>query len=188
MTGDQTAGAIYGLLLIVLVASGLAARRLPLGATLKMAGAWIAIIAVATIAFGFRDDIASRVLERPVVAGDALRVPMSEDGHFYVDARINGEPVRLLVDSGASVTTLGTSSASAAGVSTEGMFPVMVGTANGTIEVRRGRVRSIEVGNIAMNDLAVHLAPRDDLDVLGMNFLSKLTRWSVEGRTLVLVP
>jgi aspartyl protease family protein len=27
-----------------------------------------------------------------------------------------------------------------------------------------------------------------DLDVLGMNFLSKLQSWRVEGRTLVLVP
>ena len=27
-----------------------------------------------------------------------------------------------------------------------------------------------------------------DLDVLGMNFLSKLESWRVEGRTLILVP
>ncbi len=27
-----------------------------------------------------------------------------------------------------------------------------------------------------------------DLDVLGMNFLSKLASWRVEGRTLVMIP
>lgn len=188
MTGDQTASAVYALLCIVLVASGLAARRLPWGQTLKMAAAWVAIFAVGAVVFSFRTEIMDRVLERPVLAGGTLRVPMSEDGHFHVVARINGKPVRLLIDSGASVTTLGRSAAAATDVEPDGMFPVMVNTANGTIQVRRGRVRSIEVGDIAMDDLPVHLAPGDDIDVIGMNFLSRLSRWSVEGRTLVLVP
>lgn len=188
MTGDQTASALYALLGIVIVASGLVARRLPRGQTLKMAGAWLAIFAVGAVAFSFRDDIANRVLDRPVLTGGTLRVTKSEDGHFYVDAQINGETVRLLIDSGASVTTLGRTAAAAAGVEPGGMFPVMVSTANGTMEVRRGRVKSIQVGNISMEDLAVHLTASDDVNLIGMNFLSRLSRWSVEGKTLVLVP
>ena len=57
---------------------------------------------------------------------------MAEDGHFWVDARINGQPIRLMVDSGASVTTLSRTTAAKADVDAQGMFPVMVGTANGT--------------------------------------------------------
>ncbi|NUR44876.1 MAG: TIGR02281 family clan AA aspartic protease, partial [Sphingomonas sp.] len=37
------------------------------------------------------------------------------------------------------------------------------------------------------NDVALEIADNDDLNVLGMNYLSTLRRWSVEGRWLVLV-
>ena len=43
-------------------------------------------------------------------------------------------------------------------------------------------------GTIERHDLAVHVADDEDLNVLGMNFLSSLQRWGVEGRWLVLVP
>lgn len=192
MTGDQSAEAVYLLLAVVLVGSALFSRRLPLGPTVKMLAAWAAIFAVGTVLFGFRHDIGgalgSRILGRAEVVGGTVRIPMAEDGHFWVDARINGQPIRLMVDSGASVTTLSRTTAAKADVEAEGMFPVMVGTANGVIEVRRARVRTIAVADIAMDDLAVHLAPNDDLDVIGMNFLSKLSRWSVEDRTLILTP
>lgn len=192
MSGDDTASAVYLLLAVVLVGSALFSRRLPLGQTFRMLAAWAAIFTVGTVLFGFRHDIGdilgNRILDRAEVSGGTVRIPMAEDGHFWVEARINGQPIRLMVDSGASVTTLSRATAADAGVEAEGMFPVMVGTANGVIEVRRARVRSIVVGDIAMEELAVHLAPNTDLDVIGMNFLSKLSRWSVEGRTLILTP
>ena len=192
MTGDQAANAAYLLLAVVFVGSALLGLRLPVGLTVKMLVAWAAIFAVGTLLFGFRHDIGdalgSRVLGRAEVSGGTVRIPVAEDGHFWVDARINGQPIRLMVDSGASVTTLSRTTAAKAGVEAAGMFPVMVGTANGMMEVQRARVRTITVGDIAMDDLAVHLAPNDDLDVIGMNFLSKLSRWSVEGRTLILTP
>jgi aspartyl protease family protein len=34
--------------------------------------------------------------------------------------------------------------------------------------------------------MQLHIADRDELNVLGMNFLSSLNRWGVEGRWLVL--
>ena len=40
---------------------------------------------------------------------------------------------------------------------------------------------------IARKDVALQIADNDDLNVLGMNYLSTLSRWSVEGRWLVLV-
>ena len=48
MTGDQTANAVYLLLAVVLVASALFSRRLPVGQTVKMLAAWAAIFAAAT--------------------------------------------------------------------------------------------------------------------------------------------
>ena len=51
-----------------------------------------------------------------------------------------------------------------------------------------GTVDELRVGNIVARDLKVVSAPGLDLDVIGMNFLSELESWRVEGRTLILVP
>ena len=52
-----------------------------------------------------------------------------------------------------------------------------------------GKIDELRVGNIVARNLRVVTAPGlGDLDVLGMNFLSKLESWRVEGRTLILVP
>ena len=46
----------------------------------------------------------------------------------------------------------------------------------------------LRVGGIERRDVGLQVADNDDLNVLGMNFLSSLSRWGVEGRWLVLVP
>jgi aspartyl protease family protein len=63
----------------------------------------------------------------------------------------------------------------------------MVKTANGTVTVQRGRARSLRVGNIERANIAVHISEAfGDMNVIGMNFLSSLKSWGVEGRTLIL--
>jgi aspartyl protease family protein len=67
--------------------------------------------------------------------------------------------------------------------------PVILRTANGAAPAQIGRVDEIRVGNIVARNLRIVTAPGlGELDVLGMNFLSKLQSWRVEGQTLVLVP
>lgn len=192
MSDGDTGNAIYLVLMLVLVATAFVGYRVPIGKTVKMLLAWIAIFAVGTVLVSFRHDIgdavSGRLLGRAVVSGGTVRIPMGDDGHFWVDARINGEALRLMVDSGATITTLSKTSAARAGIEPSGGFPAMVSTANGTIQVQRAEIDTLQVGNIAMKDLPVHLAPGDDFNVIGMNFLSRLSRWSVEGRWLVLTP
>ena len=96
--------------------------------------------------------------------------------------------MRFLVDSGATVTTLSRGTARDAGIQPEGNFGVMVTTANGAALMDRGTVERLKVGPIECGALPVHISrlEEDDLNVIGMNFLSTLSAWSVEGRTLVL--
>lgn len=189
MTGDQAASTVYALLMIALVASAFAARRLPIGRTLKMAVGWIAIFAVGFVLLSFRHDVSelfgSRVLGRAIVEGGTVRIPMADDGHFWVDARINGQPARLMVDSGATVTTLSQETAARTDLDLSTPSTATVETANGAMAVQRTRARSIGIGNIEMDDLSVHVAP-GDVNVLGMNFLTRLSRYTVEGRWLIL--
>lgn len=129
-------------------------------------------------------------LDDQKVAGKELRVRMSPDGHFWVIASINGVKRRMLIDSGATVTAISGQTAGEARVDAGmGFAPVVLRTANGAAQAKTGKVAELRVGNIVAHNLRIVTSPGlGDLNVLGMNFLSKLESWRVEGRTLILVP
>ncbi|HVE02380.1 MAG TPA: TIGR02281 family clan AA aspartic protease [Sphingomicrobium sp.] len=129
-------------------------------------------------------------LDQQEVVGKELRVPMAADGHFWVRASVNGVERRMLIDSGATVTAISQRTAHAAHVDTGvGLAPVVLQTANGAAPAETGTIDELKVGNIVARNLKVVSSPGlGDLDVVGMNFLSKLEGWRVEGRTLILVP
>jgi aspartyl protease family protein len=124
------------------------------------------------------------------VVGDEVRIRMSPDGHFWARATINGVPKRLLIDSGATITALSSDTVAAAGIEVEDeLFPIVLKTANGTIPAKTATVDELRFGTIVARDLPIVTSPAfGDTNVLGMNFLSRLESWRVEGRTLVLVP
>jgi aspartyl protease family protein len=96
----------------------------------------------------------------------------------------------MLIDSGATVTAISEATARAADIDAgTGLAPVVLRTANGSTPARTGSIDELRVGNIVARNLKIVTAPGlGGLDVLGMNFLSKLQSWRVEGQTLVLVP
>ena len=192
MSGDEVSRSLYLLLLLVVVASSLVGMRMPLAKVAKMALAWVAIFGVGFILFAFSGDfgaLGSRLRAEatgaPIVAGAEMRIPISEDGHFWVDAMVNGQKLRFLVDSGASITTISTSAAEQVGLST-GLQMGMVETANGDVRMARGRADQFRVGDIERTDFSININPNDATNVLGMNFLSSLGSWQVERRYLIL--
>ena len=62
----------------------------------------------------------------------------------------------------------------------------MVRTGNGMVRVATGRADSLAIGPIERSDVGLHIAENEDFNVLGMNYLSSLERWGVEGRWLIL--
>lgn len=195
MNSDQALQMVAAGMCLVLVASSLVARRVPLGSTIKMALGWLAIFIVALLLYSFKDDVGERLKtvlypETGVTAGETLRVPMADDGHFWVRADVNGIETRFLVDSGATTTALSLDTAQAAGIDpAEDSFGTPIDTANGRIMARRVRIADLRVGPIKRSDVrATTAAEFGDMNVLGMNFLSSLDAWGVEGRTLVLKP
>jgi aspartyl protease family protein len=194
--GDQALNFLYLVGVLVLVASSFAVRRIPMGQGLKMFAAWMLIFVAAFAVFALKDDfmaLGKRMFAegtgsaRVVETGQELRIHKSDDGHFWVDASLNGKTMHFLVDSGATVTSISKGDADRAGIEPSGAFPVMVDTANGVVGVWRGRADSIKLGSIERRDFAVHIG-EDDTNVLGMNFLSSLTSWGVQGEWLVLKP
>ena len=195
MTNDIMLGGVYILMALMLVLGALMARREPLARLLTFGFAWIAIFAAGFVLFTFRDDLGyvaqrlrSEATGEPVSQGAEIRVPMAIDGHFWVEGEINGEPVKFLVDSGATMTTVGRRTAERVGLPLENARDQLVRTGAGIIRVASARADSVAVGPIERRNMSVHVADREDLNVLGMNFLSTLERWGVEGRWLVLNP
>jgi aspartyl protease family protein len=129
-------------------------------------------------------------LDNQQVSGKELHVRMASDGHFWVVASLNGVRTRMLIDSGATVTAISEQTARQARIDTgRGLTPVVLRTANGIAPAETGSVDELRVGNIVARNLRIVTAQGlGGLDVLGMNFLSQLESWRVEGRTLILVP
>ena len=195
MTNDLMLGGVYTLMAIMLVAGGLMARREPVAKLLTIGLAWVAIFAAGFVLFTFRDNLGwvaqrlkAEAVGTPVQEGRETRIPMAIDGHFWVSAKLNGRDVKFLVDSGATTTTIDRQTAIAAGVAISPRRDRFVRTGNGMIRVASGRADELSVGGIVRRDVALEVADNDDLNVLGMNYLSSLSRWGVEGRWLVLVP
>lgn len=197
--GEQAANFLYLIGVLVLVGSAFAVRRIPIRTGLKMALGWILIFAAVFAVIALRHDFAA--LGRRLMAavwdetaaeagtGGEVRIRQSSDGHYWVDADLNGHSTRFLIDSGATVTSLSLDAARRAGIEPAGGAGVLVNTANGVVLAQRGTADRLRVGAIERRDLAVQISEAfGDTNVIGMNFLSSLSAWGVEGQTLVLRP
>ena len=125
-----------------------------------------------------------------VVEGGETRVQLSRDGHFWLRAELNGHPARFLVDTGATVTAISPDTAVAAGLEERsGGLPVRMQTANGTIAAQMTSIDELRFGNVTARGLDAIIAPGlGPTNVIGMNLLSRLASWRVEGDTMILVP
>ena len=193
MTNDTMLVGLYIVIALTLVIGALISRREPIAKLLVIALAWLAIFGAGFVLFTFRDDLSylgqrlqAEATGEPVKIGGTLRIPMALDGHFWVEAVVNGQPVKFLVDSGATMTTIDQATAERAGIAIDPLRTQIVRTGNGLIRVAAGRADSISIGDIQRDGIGLHITERAEINVLGMNFLSSLHRWGVEGRWLVL--
>jgi aspartyl protease family protein len=161
-----------------------------LGNLSLVAALLLTIVQVARLTSG--SDLALPQIGLPAqsVSGGETRIAMSQDGHFWLEATVNGQPRRFLVDTGATLTALSETTAEAARVAAQPLHKsVLMRTANGTVQAELVRIDELRFGNVVARDLDAVVAPGlGETNVIGMNLLSRLASWRVEGRTLVLVP
>jgi aspartyl protease family protein len=188
---------LYAVAAAIIVVT-IVARRIPVLRTIVSIASWGAILVLLVTVLNQRQDFDPWLggvaryfkLEDQSVLGQETRIRMSPDGHFWIRARFGGIERRMLVDSGATVTALSSQTAAAADLRAEdGIVPVLLTTANGTVRARSATIPEFRFGNIVARDLPAVVSPAfGDVNVVGMNFLSRLKSWRVEERTLILVP
>ena len=194
MTNSLQLGGLYLLMAVMLVLGMLMTRREPAARKFTFGLAWVGVFASGFILFAFRDNLGlvaqrlkAEAVGTPVAEGKETRIPMAIDGHFWVPAQLNGHDVKFLVDSGATTTTVDRATARLSGIAVSNRRDQYVRTGNGIIRVASGRADELTIGGITRRDVALQIADNDDLNVLGMNYLSTLRSWGVQGRWLVLV-
>jgi aspartyl protease family protein len=200
MTQEQTAQLIPLLMILVIFAAGAFARRRKFSEMFGNVVLWAGLFGLALVGYTYRDDlggIAARVFGElmpgvAVVDGErgTATFRVGRDGHFQINAKVNGADVVTIFDTGASAVVLTAADARRAGIDFDNLsFDVPVSTANGTGRAANVRLDSIEIGGIKRENIRAFVAERGALDtsLLGMSFLETLTRYSVSSNSLELV-
>ena len=199
LTERQATQLVPLLIILVLVASSMFGRRENWRVLLSGAILWSGVLGIAIVAYAFRDEL-SVATERVVAvlqpsapqsnpATGTVSIQRSYGGSFRVAALVNGTPVSMIFDTGATAVVLSHADAQKIGIDVDELiYTVPVETANGRGMAAATRLDRLAVGDIVRNDVRAFVAQDDALEtsLLGMTFLETLTGYSVRRDALQL--
>jgi aspartyl protease family protein len=108
-------------------------------------------------------------------------------GHVVLDAAVNGAPIRMLVDTGASLVTLTQEDARAAGIDAGHLaYNVRVSTANGFARMAPVTLREIRIGQLSVYDVPAAVLGNLSVSLLGMSFLSRVQGYEMRDGKLTI--
>ncbi len=178
------------LLLLMVVGWAFAARRTSMNKTLQYAAVWGLIIVGAVAAVGLWDDItrASMPYRASVVGENAVSVPRSRDGHYYLSLQVNDANIQFVVDTGATDIVLTQQDAMRAGIDLETLnYMGRARTANGEVAIAPVRLERVALGPIEDRNVpAVVNGGQMDGSLLGMGYLQNFGNISIAQDTLTL--
>jgi aspartyl protease family protein len=121
--------------------------------------------------------------------GRTVEIARANSGDFDVKAQINGAPVAMVLDTGASSVVLTRDDAKAAGLPLEVLnYTVSIDTANGRTHAAPVTLDRIAIGGLVERSVQALVAQPGQLrtSLLGMSFLNRLQSWEVSGDRLML--
>ena len=161
------------------------------------AAAWFGIVVLVAIGYGFRHeltDVGYRVLAVFVPSygysssADTISYEAASDGHFWVNARVDGVGFRFMVDTGATTVVLSKADVRRLGINPASLrYDRPVQTANGTTRAAAIRLRELAIGPIVVNDVpALVNAGELSEPLLGMRLLERLSSVEIRNGRLTL--
>src|SRR5687768_2493745 len=108
----------------------------------------------------------------PDLSSGAIELRRESNGHFYADVDINGSPVRVLVDTGASGIALSRDDARRAGLAiSAGMFEVIGKGANGDVHGEYVQLDRVSLGSTTAEGVPAVVLDSGEQSLLGQSFL-----------------
>lgn len=147
------------------------------------------------MAYSADEPVGPVVLTAPVSVPEnttsAIAAPAilrAADGHYWAEASIDGRRTRMLVDTGASLVTLGRRDARRLGVMPqESEFSHTLTTAAGPVKAAPVRLRSIAIAGVRIEDVDAMVIDHDlPAPLLGMSFLGRLSAFEARQDAIVL--
>ena len=107
-------------------------------------------------------------------------------GHFYTTGTINGTSVRFIVDTGATMISLGATDARRIGLDFNRGQKGMTQTANGQSVVSKVKLDTVRIGDVTLHnvDALIHQSEMP-MALLGMSFLNRM-EMQRDGSTMTL--
>ena len=108
-------------------------------------------------------------------------------GHFSLTATVNGAPIRVVVDTGASLVALTLDDARAAGIGrSELLFNQVTQTANGRVRFAPVMLREIRIEQLSIENVPAAVIENLDQSLLGMSFLKRLKSFEMREGALTI--
>lgn len=189
MSVDPARLIYLGLLLVAIGGFLVVEFRRDSGRTSRGVIAWALIFLAVIAGAGLWEDVSRHIAPRQqVVSPSRVEVPLGRDGHFHLVADLNGQPVRFVVDTGASSLALSARDAARAGIDLDRLvYAGQAQTANGMVRTATVRLDRVEIGEIRDENVpAVVIDGDPGVSLMGMDYLRRFARVGFEGNTLVL--
>ncbi len=105
----------------------------------------------------------------------AVVLSVGPGGHFTTAGAINGRPVQFMVDTGATLVSLGRDEASRLGIDLQNTHTVYTQTANGAVPVQLVTLSRVRIGEIELVNVNAAVMPQSmPMVLLGNSFLARL--------------
>jgi aspartyl protease family protein len=128
-----------------------------------------------------------RSTRAPSSDGQSVTLAADTHGHFVSQGSINGNPVRFLVDTGATTVALPAAEAQRLGIDYRKGQRGFTNTAGGVVPVYRVRFDSVKLGAIELSGVdGIVIEQGLDIALLGMSFLNRV-EMKRDGHTMVLI-
>lgn len=121
---------------------------------------------------------------------NAVEIKDFQNGHFFANVEINYRPIRMMVDTGASLVVISRNEAQNIGIYLNHYdFKHTAQTPNGPVKYARVVVDNIRIGEITIKDVEMGIIDRSDApSLLGMSFFNRLKGFQIENGKMILNP
>ncbi len=202
---DNIPQIIYSLAVLMLLITALYSRK---GFTktnyFKYAVLWAVIILVCVFLYSVKRDFSTNYdfskfsikdtimaelrPSAPIDKGDSIEILQSDDSHYYLEAKVNGQNIRFLIDTGATYNVLGINYLKSMNYNLNTLdYIFSAKTGGGTVQLAYASLPT----TIMSHDLGYmsYMITKEDspqIAILGMNFLKKFQGFRVERERMIL--